>query len=253
MSQATVTKTITVDGRQVAIDGSERNLLEAIRASGVDLPTFCYHSELSVYGSCRLCLVEIEGKGVHSSCSIIPEAGMVVKTATREIRQMRKLTLELLLANHEGSCPTCSKNNDCRLQDLAARVGVEQVRFKRTAKPMPHDRTSPAVHREPGKCILCGDCVRVCQEIQGVGALDFARRGSQTAVVPAFGKPLGEVECVNCGQCVAVCPTGALTAHSQVERVWAAIHDPAKTVVVQIAPAVRVALGEVFKLPPAPA
>lgn len=249
MSQATTTKTITVDGRQVAIDGSERNLLEAIRASGVDLPTFCYHSELSVYGSCRLCLVEIEGKGIHSSCSITPEAGMVVKTATREIRQMRKLTLELLLANHEGSCPTCSKNNDCRLQDLAARVGVEQVRFKRTAKPMPHDRTSPSVHREPGKCILCGDCVRMCGEVQGVGAIDFANRGAGTVVQPAFGVGLGDADCVHCGQCSRVCPTGALTPASDIEAAWQALADPKTTVVAQIAPAVRVALGEEFGLP----
>ena len=249
MTTATTISTITVDGRPVAIDGTQRNLLEAIRASGVDLPTFCYHSELSIHGSCRLCLVEIEGRGIHASCSVQPEAGMVVRTATREIRQMRKLTMELLLANHEGSCPTCAKNSDCRLQDLATRLGVERVRFKRTAKPMPHDRTSPAVHREPGKCILCGDCVRMCSEVQGVGAIDFANRGAGTVVQPAFGVGLGDADCVHCGQCSRVCPTGALTPASDIEAAWQALADPQTTVVAQIAPAVRVALGEEFGLP----
>lgn len=250
MTIATATKTITIDGRPVALRGDERNLLEAIRASGIDLPTFCYHSELSVYGSCRLCLVDIEGRGINASCSIKPEPGMVVQTSTREIRQMRKMTLELLLANHCGDCTTCEKNDDCRLQDLARRLGVERVRFKHTEACPPADRSSPSVHRDPGKCILCGDCVRMCSEIQGVGAIDFANRGSQTVVQPAFGKGLGETDCVHCGQCSRVCPTGALIPASDVEAAWQALTDPNTTVIAQIAPAVRVALGEAFDLPP---
>ena len=246
----TLTSTITVDGRPVALRGDERNLLEAIRASGIDLPTFCYHSELSVYGSCRLCLVDISGRGIQASCSIKPEAGMVVQTATREIRQMRKMTLELLLANHCGDCTTCGKNQDCRLQDLARRLGVERVRFARTTTAPAADRTSPAVHRDPGKCILCGDCVRMCGEVQGVGALDFANRGSATVVQPAFGAGLGEADCVHCGQCSRVCPTGALVPANDLEAAWQALNDPHTTVIAQIAPAVRVALGEEFDLPP---
>lgn len=244
----TATKTLTIDGRPVEI-ATDRNLLEAIRRSGVDLPTFCYHSELSVYGACRLCVVEIEGKGIQASCSITPEPGMVVKTATPQLRKLRKTTLELLLANHEGHCTTCDKDANCRLQDLSRRLGVDRVRFERTAAPKPADRTSPSVHREPGKCVLCGDCVRMCSEVQGVGALDFAFRGSDTTVQPAFGRGMGEADCINCGQCSRVCPTGALVPASDVEGAWEAFGDPKRTVVVQVAPAVRVALAEVLDLP----
>lgn len=237
--------TLTLDGKEVTING-ERNLLELASNNGVTIPTFCYHSELSVYGACRLCLVEIEGKGITTSCSTPPEAGMVVKTNTAEIRTMRKIAIELLLANHEQACPTCSKSATCKLQDLARQMGVTEVRFKSTNKRKPIDTSSPSLVRDPNKCILCGDCVRACREIQSVGAIDFAHRGSGVEVLPAMGKNLGDVECVHCGQCAAVCPTGALTPKFEINPVWKAIEDPAKTVVVQIAPAVRVALGEYF-------
>ncbi len=244
----TATQTLLIDGRPVPL-ADDRNLLETIRRAGVDLPTFCYHSELSVYGACRLCVVEVDGRGVQASCSLMPEAGMVVRTATPALRKLRRTTLELLLANHEGHCTTCDKAARCRLEDLARRLGIDRVRFQHTAAPQAADRSSPAVHREPGKCILCGDCVRMCSEIQGVGALDFAHRGAQTVVQPAFGRGLGETDCVHCGQCSRVCPTGALVPANDVEAAWTAFGDPARTVVVQIAPAVRVALAEVLDLP----
>jgi NADH-quinone oxidoreductase subunit G len=237
-----------IDGKEFPING-ERNLLEVIRKAGIDIPTFCYHSELSVYGACRLCIVDIEGMGIVGSCSTPPTPGLKVRTTTEEIREMRKITLELLLANHEQSCPTCVKNTDCQLQSLAKRLGVEQVRFKQLHKPKPVDKSSPSLVRDPNKCVLCGDCVRICSEIQGVGAIDFAYRGSQATVQPAFGKDLAEVECVNCGQCARVCPTGALTISLQNQQVWGALNNPEKTVVVQVAPAVRVALGEMFNIP----
>jgi len=237
--------TLFINGIEHPIQ-DERNLLEVIRKAGVDIPTFCYHSELSVYGACRLCIVDIEGMGIVGSCSTPPRAGMKVRTNTPEIREMRKITLELLLANHEQNCPTCVKNTDCQLQKLAKRLGIEKVRFKPTHKPKPVDRTSPSIIRDPNKCVLCGDCVRVCSEIQGIGAIDFAYRGANVMVLPAFGKNLTEVECVNCGQCARVCPTGALTPALQMEDVWNVLNDSRKTVVVQIAPAVRVALGEMF-------
>ena len=248
MTTSTATQTLTIDGRPVAI-AQDRNLLEAIRRSGVDLPTFCYHSELSVYGACRLCVVEIEGRGVQASCSITPEPGMVVRTATPQLRKLRKTTLELLLANHDGHCTTCDKAADCRLEDLSRRLGVDRVRFQRTTAAKPVDRSSPAVHRDMGKCVLCGDCVRVCSEVQGVGALDFAYRGSDTVVQPAFGRGLGDADCVHCGQCSRVCPTGALVPANDIEAAWEAFGDPKRTVVVQIAPAVRVALAETLDLP----
>jgi NADH-quinone oxidoreductase subunit G len=248
MSATAISKTLNLDGREVPING-ERNLLEVIRKAGIDLPTFCYHSDLSVYGACRLCLVEIAGRGIQGACSTPPEPGMKVRTQTDEIREIRKIAIELLLANHERECTTCAKSAACQLQDIARRLGIQKVRFKPVHDPAPVDRSSLALVRDPNKCVLCGDCVRFCSEIQGVGAIDFAFRGHETAVLPAFGNDLGKGECVNCGQCAAVCPTGALTPKSEVDEVWKALNDPDKTVVAQIAPAVRVAIGEAFGLP----
>jgi len=241
--------TLTIDGRTVAIEG-ERNLLELVRKANIDLPTFCYHSELSVYGACRLCLIEVEGRGVMGACSTPPEAGLKVKTTTPQIREIRRIAVELLLANHDQQCPTCPRSANCQLQNLAQRLGIKKVRFKPLHQPVPIDESSPSLVRDPNKCVLCGDCVRMCAEIQGIGAIDFAHRGHDVAVKPAFGKQLGEVECVNCGQCASVCPTGALTVKSEVDAVWDLIADKTKTVIVQIAPAVRVGLGECFGLKP---
>jgi len=241
--------TLTIDGKTVAIEG-ERNLLELVRKANIDLPTFCYHSELSVYGACRLCLVQIEGRGIQGACSTPPEAGLKIQTTTPEIREIRRIAVELLLANHDASCPTCSRSANCQLQSLALRLGVKKVRFKSVLQPAALDESSPSLVRDPNKCVLCGDCVRMCAEIQGIGAIDFAHRGHEVSVQPAFGKLLGDVECVNCGQCASVCPTGALTVKSEVDQVWSLLADPTKTVMVQIAPAVRVGLGECFGLKP---
>lgn len=238
-------KTLTVDGRVVEL-GDERNLLELIRRVGINLPTFCYHSDLSIYGACRLCLVDVEKRGIMASCSTAPEAGMVIQTNTEEIRQMRKITIELLLANHNRECPTCEKSNNCSLLTLSRQLGVDTLRYQNRTAKVDIDYSSPSLVRDPNKCILCGDCVRMCSEVQGIGAIDFAFRGSKSCVLPAFNKNLGDVECVNCGQCAQVCPTGALVPHSQRDAVWKAISDPTKTVIAQIAPAVRVAIGEYF-------
>ena len=216
-----------------------------MREAGFELPTFCYHSELSVYGACRLCLVDIEGRGLVAARSTTPQAGMNVRVNTAELRQMRRMTLELLLANGHDDCPTCPKNGNCRLQELARKLGVDEVRFAPTAERKPIDRSSPSLQRDPNKCVLCGDCVRFCNEIQGIGAIDFAYRGAQATVCPAFGKDLRDVECVNCGQCAAVCPTGALTPADETNDVWRDLDTPGKVVVAQIAPAVRVAINTV--------
>lgn len=240
---------LTLNGRQVEF-GGERNLLELIRKNGIEIPTFCYHSELSIYGACRLCIVEIEGKGIQASCSIAPEPGMVVKTDTRDLRDMRKIYVELLLANHNRECPSCSRSSSCTLQDLSRRLGVEEIRYKELTEKAPVDKSSPSLERDPNKCVLCGDCVRVCREVQGIGAIDFANRGANAKVAPAFDQDLNSVECVHCGQCAAVCPTGAIVARQTRDDVWNAIYDPDTTVVAQIAPAVRVALGEYFGFEP---
>jgi len=153
--------TLTIDHIEVPIEG-ERSILDLARKAGIDVPTFCYHSDLSIYGACRLCLVDLEGRGVVASCSTPPEAGMKIRTHTEEIRQMRRIALELILANHEQNCPTCPKSTSCRLQELSRRLGVESVRFKPTHKPQPIDRSSLSLVRNPTKCILCGDCAPHC-------------------------------------------------------------------------------------------
>lgn len=224
----------------------EENLLKVVRKAGIELPTFCYHSELSVYGACRMCLVEVEGQGIVAACSTAPRAGMKIKTHTKRLQHIRKMALELLLANHNRECTTCDRSGSCKLQDLAERFGIKDIRFGHRDQQLPIDASSPSLVRDPNKCILCGDCVRMCQEVQGIGVLDFANRGSKVVVTPAFGKSMAEVDCVNCGQCAAVCPTGALVVKSQREDVWDALQDDTKTVIVQIAPAVRVAIAEEF-------
>lgn len=240
--------TVTVDGIAVPIEG-EKNLLSLIRKANIDVPTFCYHSHLSTYGACRLCLVEIDGKKIDASCVVPPKAGMYVRTNTPKIRAMRRMNLELLLANHRQDCPTCSRSASCKLRDLASKMGVEKVRFPQVRPERPLDDGSVALVRDPNKCILCGDCVRYCSEVQGIGAIDFAHRGEDVVVTPAFGRSLGDVDCINCGQCAAVCPTAAIVPKSHIDRVWADLSSEDTYVVAQIAPAVRVALGEMFDLP----
>ncbi len=238
-------KELIINGR-IARFSDERNLLEVIRKSNINIPTFCYHSELSIYGACRLCIVDIEGKGIVTSCSTKPEAGMKVRTHTREIREIRKIALELILANHNRECTSCTKSSSCKLQDLSKEFGIDEIRFRNISCKKEKDFSSAALVREPDKCILCGDCVRACYEIQGIGAIDFAHRGSEVSVQPAFGKNLADVECVDCGQCARVCPTGAITPKNDTAKVWNELDNSEKTVVAQLAPAVRVALGELF-------
>ncbi len=243
------TKYMIIDGIRAEFT-DEKNILQVIQKVGIHVPTFCYYSDLSIYGACRMCVVEDERGGIIASCSTPPKDRMVIKTNTPKLHQHRKMILELLLAAHCRDCTICDKNGKCRLQLLAGRFGLTDIRFKNNNENPPIDDSSKAVIRDPSKCILCGDCVRMCNEVQNVGAIDFAHRGSKMIVSPAFGKNLGDTNCVNCGQCAAVCPTGAITVKKDTKGVWKAIYDPKKRVVVQVAPAVRVALGEEFGLEP---
>ncbi len=243
-------------GKYMIIDGirteftDERNILQVIQKAGIHVPTFCYYSDLSIYGACRMCVVEDERGNVIASCSTLPKDKMVIRTNTGRLHNYRKMILELLLSAHCRDCTTCEKNQNCRLQLLARRFGLDEIRFKNTRRFLPVDDSSLAIVREPDKCILCGDCVRMCNEVQHVGAIDFVNRGSNMMVSPAFGKKIAETDCVNCGQCAAVCPTGAITIKNNLSDVWKAIYAPGKRVVAQIAPAVRVAIGEEFGLEP---
>lgn len=236
---------MTINNRRVTFT-NERNVLSVIRKSGIDLPTFCYHSELSTYGACRMCVVEDDRGRVFASCSEVPRDGMVIYTNTPRLQHHRKMIIELLLAAHCRDCTTCAKNGVCTLQKLSRQLGITKVRFENNKKQLPLDTSSECVIRDPNKCILCGDCVRTCDEIQGLGILDFAFRGSKMQVTPAFNKDLAQTDCVGCGQCRAVCPTGAISIKQNVEPVWAALADKNIRVVAQIAPAVRVAVGDKF-------
>ena len=236
---------MTINNRRVTFT-NERNVLSVIRKSGIDLPTFCYHSELSTYGACRMCVVEDDRGRVFASCSEVPRDGMVIYTNTPRLQHHRKMIIELLLAAHCRDCTTCAKNGVCTLQKLSRQLGITKVRFENNKKQLPLDTSSECVIRDPNKCILCGDCVRTCEEIQGLGILDFAFRGSKMQVTPAFNKDLAQTDCVGCGQCRAVCPTGAISIKQNVEPVWAALADRNTRVVAQIAPAVRVAVGDKF-------
>lgn len=239
---------MTIDGRTVEFT-DEPNVLAVIRKADIDIPTLCYHSELSVYGACRLCTVENERGKTFASCSEPPRDGMIVYTNTPRLMKYRKLILELLLAAHCRDCTTCIKSGECQLQSLAHRMGVENIRFENTKEQHPLDFSSPSIVRDPNKCILCGDCVRMCDNVQSVNAIDFAYRGTRALVTPAFNKKIAETDCVNCGQCRVVCPTGAISIHTNTDAVWDLLADKNTKVVAQIAPAVRVAVGDRFGLP----
>ena len=240
--------TITINGKKYTFT-DEKNVLTIIRKAGIDLPTLCYHSDLSTFGACRLCTVENDRGQCFASCSEEPRDGMVIYTHTERLRRHRKLIIELLLAAHCRDCTTCMKSGECVLQDLAHKMGVREVRFEDYKEFRPIDYSSPSIVRDPNKCILCGNCVRVCSEIQGVGVLGFAHRGTDAEVIPAFNKKLSQTQCVSCGQCRVYCPTGALTIRTHLDEVYEALGDPNVRVVAQIAPAVRVAVGDAFGLP----
>ena len=210
-------KYIYINDRPILWEG-ETNILSLARKAHIEIPTFCYHSDLSVYGACRLCMVEVEGRGLVTSCSTEPFAGMRIKTHTSQIIKLRKTIVEMLLANHDQECTRCSRASDCKLRELSNRLSIDKVRFRRTKEMKPKDLGSECLVRDPNKCVLCGDCVRFCDEVQGIGAIDFAARGQGVNVSAAYGKSLAQVDCVNCGQCAAVCPTGAIVVKSHIPR-----------------------------------
>ncbi|MDZ7316832.1 MAG: NADH-dependent [FeFe] hydrogenase, group A6 [candidate division KSB1 bacterium] len=241
---------ITINGKECWANPGE-TVLKVAEREGIKIPTLCYLKGLTPTGSCRMCVVEVEGqRNLTPACAFPVFEGMKVQTNSAKVRRARKTIIELLIANHPPECLTCVRNGNCELQSLAAEYGVRSLRYQGERRHAKIDVASPSIERDPEKCILCGRCVRVCNEIQGVGAIDFARRGFNSIVMPAFDHSLNTAACVFCGQCIVHCPVGALREKSNEKITWEAINNPEKIVVAQIAPAVRVALGEEFGMEP---
>lgn len=244
-----MTLDITINGRKVEAEKGE-TLLSASRRAGVFIPTLCHIEGMTPTGACRLCVVEIEGRnGLAPSCATPAVAGMKIWTHSPRAVAARRTIVELLLARHPDDCLYCSRHGSCQLQDLAEELGVRRRRFPAEVQKSRLDISSPAIIRDPAKCILCGKCVRVCEEVQGVGAIDFSGRGSETRIATAFDQGMNVSSCVYCGQCVRACPTGALSEQSAIDSVMEALNNPEIFVVVQHAPSISVTLGEEFGLP----
>jgi len=240
---------LTMNGMEMEVS-SDSTVLEAAKQAGIHIPTLCFLKDLNEVGACRVCVVEVEGaRTLQASCVLPVREGMVVKTNTKRVRESQKTTTELLLANHNRECLTCSRSKNCELQNLSEELGIEEVSFEGAKRETKIDNASASIVRDASKCILCGRCVAACKKTQGLGILDFQNRGFETTVGPAFDVSMNDAPCVYCGQCMIVCPVAALREKSDVERVWDAIEDPEIHVVANTAPAVRAALGEEFGLP----
>lgn len=241
---------LTIDGHKVQVEQGT-TVLEAAKKANVSIPSLCYLKEINVIGACRICVVEVKGaRTLQAACVTPVTENMEVLTNTPAVRNARRMTLELILSNHPFECPTCIRNQNCELQALAEAFGIREVRYTGANPEHVTDDSSVSLIRDPDKCILCRRCVSVCEKVQTVSAIGPQGRGFDTVIAPGVDMGLAGSNCVNCGQCVLVCPTGALYERDQTEEVWAALADPNKHVVVQTAPAVRVAIGEAFGMAP---
>ena len=224
-------------------------ILEAARQNGIHIPSLCYLKNVHQYGTCRVCVVEVEGmKNLQASCMVKAREGMVIHTNSPKVRAKRKMLYELLISNHPKDCLSCSRNRSCELQALGEELGVTECRLEGEMGPA-HVDVSLSITRDTSKCILCRRCVTMCNQVQGVGAINAQNRGFDTVISPAMGLPLNSTACAMCGQCVSVCPTGALCETDGIKPVWKALGDEKKITVIQVAPAVRAALGEEFGMP----
>lgn len=241
---------ITVNHQPIEVDKG-MTIWQACNSIGINIPSLCYFKDISANASCGVCVVEVKGvQELLRSCITEVTEGMEIITDSPRVREARKVNVELLLANHPEDCLQCDRNLNCELQQLAFNLGIHEKRFVRTRKEhVNKDETSLSLVRDPEKCILCGRCVAVCEQIQSVKAIDFSGRGLKTKISTFWDTGLGNSICINCGQCALICPTGAITERSAINEVWDELHDPEKVVVVQTAPAVRVGIGEAMGLP----
>ncbi|HZK38554.1 MAG TPA: [Fe-Fe] hydrogenase large subunit C-terminal domain-containing protein, partial [Clostridia bacterium] len=240
---------LTINGKLVqAPVGS--TIMEAAKANHILIPSLCYLENTHAIGSCRICVVEVEGaKTLQASCITKATQGMVVQTNTNKVRNARKVLYELMLSDHNKDCLSCRRSQSCELQELGKMLGVEESRFEGDTLPCIMD-VSVSITRDMSKCILCRRCITVCNEIQSTSILNAQNRGFKTVVGPSMDLAIGTVDCAYCGQCTVVCPVGALMETSSTKKVWDAINNPKKRTVVQIAPAIRVAIGEEFGYAP---
>jgi NADP-reducing hydrogenase subunit HndD len=240
---------ITIDSRKIQVP-KDYTVLEAARFANISIPTLCFLKEINEIGACRMCVVEIQGaKSLQAACVYPVSEGLVISTQTPAVREARKVTLELILSNHEKKCLTCVRSRNCELQKLTEDLNIQDIRFEGESGKFPIDNLSPSVVRDPNKCVLCRRCVSMCKNVQTVAVIDTNERGFKTVVAPAFGMSLNDSPCAMCGQCINVCPVGALREKDDTDKVWDALANKDLHVVVQTAPAVRVALGEEFGLP----
>ncbi|MCX7876329.1 MAG: NADH-dependent [FeFe] hydrogenase, group A6 [Melioribacteraceae bacterium] len=225
-------------------------ILDAAKSVGIHIPTLCHMKDMFPTGACRICVVEVDGmRGLTPSCAYPVANGMKVETNSQRVRTARKTIVELLIENHPQDCLICVRNKNCELQDLSERYNIREHRYLGEKKEHAIDISSASMERDPAKCILCGRCVRTCNEIQKVGAIDFTYRGFQSTVTTPFNKGLNVSDCILCGQCILVCPTAALREKSHSKEVINAIKDKSKFVIAQVAPAVRASIGEEYNLP----
>ena len=240
---------LTINGLPVSVSAGT-TVLEAAQSAGIKIPSLCFLKDANEIGACRICVVEVKGaKSLVASCVYPVSEGMEVFTNTEKVRKSRQLTLELILSNHRMDCLTCARSGKCELQQLAAELGIDAVRFAADSLPPQIEDSAAHLVRDNSKCVLCRRCTAVCRKAQEVGVIGCNDRGFDTHIGCAFDRDLAEVDCVSCGQCIVACPTGALQEKDDTDKVWAALADPAKHVVVGPAPSVRVTLGECFGMP----
>ena len=235
---------LTINGRDVVVEDNV-TILEAAKQYNIKVPTLCHYPDLHINSDCRICVVEIEGyRGLKTSCSTPVKEGMNIKTNSPKVLNARKTITELILSNHDANCTACVRNMRCELQSLANNLGIDVNRFENVLERKEIDNHNPSIVRNANRCIKCGRCVDVCKSVQGMHVLDSMGRGHDMEITPAFGKYLSDESCTFCGQCANVCPVGAIIEKDNTDIVWEKLHDPNVYVMVQIAPAVRVSIGE---------